>query len=65
VLGTARTTTITSTQLVIGYEVASSSTAARVVSLKRSAPITSKTVGQILSNLSQGQGDDHQRNSGE
>jgi hypothetical protein len=57
VLGTASGTTITATQVIVqttGGSVTSS--AAKVVPFKRGAPTTSKQVGQIPANWSQGSG---------
>jgi hypothetical protein len=56
VLGTTDSTTITATQVTVGYEAPSSTTEAAVVPFVRGAPTTSKTVGQIPANWSQGQG---------
>jgi hypothetical protein len=56
VLGTTNSTTITATQVTVGYSSPLSTTAAAVVPFVRGAPTTSKTVGQIPANWSQGQG---------
>jgi hypothetical protein len=56
VLGTTDSTTITASQVFVGYKLASSSTSATVVPFKKGIPTDSKQVGQIPANWSQGQG---------
>jgi hypothetical protein len=59
VLGTTSGTTITATQVIVqptGGESATSSAAAVAVPFQRGAPTTSKQVGQIPANWSQGSG---------
>ncbi len=57
VLGTTNSTTITATLTVVDYSVpASSSSAAKVVPFTRGKPTTSKQVGHIPTNWSQGSG---------
>jgi hypothetical protein len=59
VLGTTDSTTITATQVTVqpaGSESSAASTAAGVVPFKKGAPATSKTVGQIPANYTQGSG---------
>jgi hypothetical protein len=60
VLGTTSGTTITATQVIVqpagGVGSAASSAAAGVVPFKRGAPTTSKQVGQIPANYTQGSG---------
>jgi hypothetical protein len=58
VLGTTNGTTITATQVIVQPTGAgsASSSAAKVIPFKRGAPTTSKQVGQIPANYSQGSG---------
>jgi len=56
VLGTTDSTTITASQVIVGYQLGSSTTAATVVPFQRGTPTDSKQVGQIPANWSQGQG---------
>ena len=57
VLGTVNSTTITATQVVVGYEPASSAAStAKVVPFEKGEPTTSKQVGQIPANWSAGSG---------
>jgi hypothetical protein len=60
VLGTTSGTTITATQVIVqppgGVGSAASSAAAGVIPFQRGAPTTSKQVGQIPANYSQGSG---------
>ena len=56
VLGTTDSTTITASQVIVGYKLGSSATAATVVPFQRGTPTDSKQVGQIPANWSQGQG---------
>ena len=57
VLGTVNSTTITATQVVVGYEPASSAAStAKVVPFQKGEPTTSKQVGQIPANWSAGSG---------
>ena len=59
VLGTVNSTTITATQVTVqpaGSEGSAASTAAGVVPFKQGAPATSKTVGQIPADYTQGSG---------
>jgi hypothetical protein len=58
VLGTTSGTTITATQVIVQQPSSGSSTssAAKVIPFQRGAPSTSKTVGQIPANYSQGSG---------
>jgi hypothetical protein len=58
VLGTTSGTTITATQVTVqpASSGSSASSAAKVVPFQRGAPSTSKTVGQIPANYSQGSG---------
>jgi hypothetical protein len=60
VLGTASGTTITATQVIVqpigGVGTATSSAAAGVIPFQQGAPTTSKQVGQIPANYSQGSG---------
>ena len=59
VLGTTNSTTITATQVTVqpaGSEGSAASSAAGVVPFQQGAPSTSKTVGQIPANYSQGSG---------
>ena len=57
VLGTVNSTTITATQVVVGYKSASSATStAKVVPFQKGEATTSKQVGQIPANWSEGSG---------
>ena len=57
VLGTVNSTTITATQVVVGYKPASSATStAKVVPFEKGEPTTAKQVGQIPANWSAGSG---------
>jgi hypothetical protein len=59
VLGTTNSTTITATQVTVqpaGSESSAASTAAGVVPFQKGAPATSKTVGQIPADYTQGSG---------
>ena len=56
VLGTTDSTTITASQVVVGYNLGSSATAGTVVPFQKGTPTDSKQVGQIPANWSQGQG---------
>jgi membrane-bound inhibitor of C-type lysozyme len=56
VLGTTDSTTITATQVIVGYKSASSGSAAKVIPFQRGASTTSQQVGQIPANWSQGSG---------
>jgi hypothetical protein len=57
VLGTTNSTTITATQVIVQPAGGSATTAAaKVIPFQRGAPTTSKQVGQIPANWSQGQG---------
>jgi hypothetical protein len=59
VLGTASSTTITATQVIVqpaGSEGSAASSAAGVVPFQQGAPATSKTVGQIPADYTQGSG---------
>jgi len=59
VLGTTSSTTITATQVIVqpaGSEGSAASSAAGVVPFQRGAPATSKTVGQIPADYTQGSG---------
>jgi hypothetical protein len=56
VLGTTNGTTITATQVIVQPTGGGSGTSSAVVPFKRGAPSTSKQVGQIPSNYSQGSG---------
>ena len=59
VLGTVNSTTITATQVTVqpaGSEESAASTAAGVVPFQKGAPATSKTVGQIPADYTQGSG---------
>ena len=59
VLGTTSSTTITATQVIVqpaGSEGSAASSAAGVIPFQRGAPATSKQVGQIPANWSQGSG---------
>jgi hypothetical protein len=56
VLGTTNGTTITTTQIVVQPAGGGSATSSAVVPFQRGAPSTSKQVGQIPSNYSQGSG---------
>jgi hypothetical protein len=59
VLGTTNSTTITATQVTVqpaGSENSAASTAAGVVPFQKGAPATSKTVGQIPADYTQGSG---------
>jgi hypothetical protein len=59
VLGTANSTTITATQVTVqpaGSEGSAASSAAGVVPFQKGAPATSKTVGQIPADYTQGSG---------
>jgi hypothetical protein len=59
VLGTTNSTTITATQVTVqpaGSESSEASTAAGVVPFQKGAPATSKTVGQIPADYTQGSG---------
>jgi hypothetical protein len=56
VLGTTSGTTITATQVIVAPPSSGSSTAAQVVPFQKGAPSTSKQVGQIPANYSQGSG---------
>jgi hypothetical protein len=57
VLGTTASTTITASQVILGYQLGSSATTATtVVPFQRGTPTDSKQVGQIPANWSQGQG---------
>ena len=56
VLGTTDSTTITASQVIIGYNFGSSPTASTVIPFKRGTATDSKEVGQIPANWSQGQG---------
>jgi hypothetical protein len=58
VLGTTNSTTITATQVIVQPPSSGSTTsaAAKVIPFQRGAPTTSKQVGQIPANWSQGQG---------
>jgi ABC-type Fe3+-hydroxamate transport system substrate-binding protein len=56
VLGTTNGTTITATQVVVQPPNSTSKTSSQVVSFKRGAPSTSKTIGQIPANYKQGSG---------
>ena len=56
VLGTTDSTTITASQVIVGYNLGSSSTASTVIPFERGTEADSKEVGQIPANWSQGQG---------
>ncbi len=56
VLGTTDSTTITATQVIVQPKSGGSSMSSQVVPFKRGAPSTSKTVGQIPANYTQGSG---------
>jgi membrane-bound inhibitor of C-type lysozyme len=56
VLGTTDGTTITATQVIVQPSGSGSSTSSAVVPFQRGAPSTSKQVGQIPSNYTQGSG---------
>jgi hypothetical protein len=56
VLGTVNSTTITATQVVVGYKAPTSTETAKVVSFTKGAPTASKQVGQIPANWSAGSG---------
>ncbi len=56
VLGTTNSTTITATQVIAQPTSSASNTSSQVVTFKRGAPSTSKTVGQIPANYKQGSG---------
>jgi hypothetical protein len=56
VLGTTNSTTITATKVIVGYKLPSSATAATVVPFQKGAPTTTKQVGQIPANFTQGSG---------
>jgi hypothetical protein len=56
VLGTTDSTTITASQVIVGYKLGSSATAATVIPFQKGAPTDSKEVGKIPANWSQGQG---------
>lgn len=56
VLGTTNSTTITATEVIVDYKAPSSTATAKVVPFTRGAPTTSKSVGQIPANWSQGEG---------
>jgi hypothetical protein len=56
VLGTTNGTTITATQVIVQPSGGGSATSSAVVPFQRGAPTTSKQVGQIPSNYSQGSG---------
>jgi hypothetical protein len=56
VLGTTNGTTITATQVIVQPTDGGSATSSAVVPFQRGAPTTSKQVGQIPSNYSQGSG---------
>jgi cytochrome c-type biogenesis protein CcmE len=56
VLGTVNSTTITATQVVVGYKAPTSTETAKVVSFTEGAPTASKQVGQIPANWSAGSG---------
>jgi hypothetical protein len=56
VLGTTDSTTIKAAQVIVGYTVPTSSTASTVVRFTRGAPTSTKSVGQIPANWSQGEG---------
>lgn len=55
-LGTTSSATIKATQVIVGYSSTSSASAARVTPFQRGEPTTSKQVGQIPANWSQGSG---------
>jgi len=56
VLGTTDSTTITASQVIVGYKLGSSTTAGTVVPFRKGTATDSKQVGQIPANWSQGQG---------
>jgi len=56
VLGTTSGATITATQVIVSWRPTRSSAAAGVIPFQRGAPTTSKQVGQIPANYSQGSG---------
>jgi hypothetical protein len=56
VLGTVNSTTITATQVVVGYKAPTATEAAKVVPFTRGAPTASKQVGEIPANWSAGSG---------
>ena len=56
VLGTTSGGTITATQVIVSWRPTRSSSAAGVIPFQRGAPTTSKQVGQIPANYSQGSG---------
>jgi hypothetical protein len=56
VLGTTDSTTITAAQVIVGYKLGSSATAATVIPFKRGTSTDSREIGQIPANWSQGQG---------
>jgi hypothetical protein len=56
VLGTTDSTTITASQVIIGYNLGSSSTASTVIPFQKGTATDTKSVGQIPANWSQGQG---------
>jgi hypothetical protein len=56
VLGITDSTTITASQVIVGYNLGSRATATTVVPFQRGTPTDSKQVGQIPANWSQGQG---------
>ena len=56
VLGTTDSTTITASQVIVGYNFGSSPTASTVIPFKSGTATDSKEVGQIPANWSQGQG---------
>jgi hypothetical protein len=56
VFGTTNSTTITATQVEVGYKAPTTTASAKVIAFKRGTPTDTKSVGQIPANWSQGQG---------
>jgi hypothetical protein len=56
VLGTTNSTTITATQVIVQPTNSTSKTSSQVIPFKKGAPSTSKTIGQIPANYTQGSG---------
>jgi len=56
VLGTTHSTTITTSQVIVGYQLGSSTTASTVVPFQKGTSTDTKEVGQIPANWSEGQG---------
>ena len=56
VLGITNSTTVTATQVTVGYKPPSGASVAKVIPFQRGAPTASKQVGQIPANWSEGSG---------